>query len=441
MNKLETPFYLTEAQVSKHPLLAIIKKSESGKLFKDIKIVEAGSRLNSSNKKLNFVRIIFKIKKIFMLEFLSSDTKWTKIDGMVIYNNKLQPEKTIYSNEYISSVNFFNKDLYEFLTSESFINESTEISPVKFSGGMFLKENFGSIAANIYEKLILGFALIIQSITAFFFLRWVYNEIKANYDSNYASTTSEDKLNQFLFKDQKKDEEAFSSYRVIINNITNVINNITKGLVLYGKPGTSKTYMVRRTLYFAGLKPNLDYTITKGSSASQADNIRIIYSTLYEFNGKISVFDDFDSALEDINVINLLKAALDSYPIRIISMPDIARNDQSVNSLPSKFEFTGKIIIITNKEKINTAIMSRIPSINVDFTEKEFLANIKHLLKYLNPTVSLAIKEEVLEYIEKSMIKNPSSSIDFRRFSAAVDMRIAYPNEWHDLVNAILYEK
>ena len=202
---------------------------------------------------------------------------------------------------------------------------------------------------------------------------------------------------------------------------------------------THNTHNVRRTLHFAGLQPEKDYVIVKGSSANPSQNIKIIYSTLYGYNGKIIVFDDFDSALEDANTVNLLKAALDSYPVRIVSMPDLAQFSAKDQPLPSRFEFTGRIIMITNKTRIDTALMSRTQTVAINFTPDEFERNIGAMLEFISPEVPASVKKEVFEYLTECVDRRPDIVIDFRRFSSMLDLRLAYPDEWKELCVPILY--
>jgi hypothetical protein len=214
------------------------------------------------------------------------------------------------------------------------------------------------------------------------------------------------------------------------------------GLFLLGDfTVTHNTYIVRRTLHFNKLVPEVDYAIVKGSTAKVEDNIKIIYSTLYKYNGKIIVFDDFDSALSDINTINLLKAALDSYPVRIISMPDLSTYSASSQPLPKKFEFSGRIIMITNMSKIDTAILSRTQSVALNFSTHDFKNNIEAMLKFINPEIDMKIKEEVYDYLHTSIIKNPNVTLDMRRFSSMVDIRMAYPHTWKELCKDVLYPR
>jgi hypothetical protein len=49
----------------------------------------------------------------------------------------------------------------------------------------------------------------------------------------------------------------------------------------------------------------------------------------------------------------------------------------------------------------------------------------------------MAIKEEVFEYV----CKQKNVTIDFRRFGAIVDIRVANPAKWKDLARGILSNK
>jgi hypothetical protein len=50
-----------------------------------------------------------------------------------------------------------------------------------------------------------------------------------------------------------------------------------KSLIIYGKPGTGKTHIVRRTFYFANMRPRTDYVIEKGSSLGLAETYQLFY--------------------------------------------------------------------------------------------------------------------------------------------------------------------
>jgi len=269
--------------------------------------------------------------------------------------------------------------------------------------------------------------------------KWVYDSIKVSAAEHGANKDAENALNDFLFKGQRSNDSAFEMYGSMVTNIQNLDRDNSRGLILYGMAGTGKSYIVRRTLYFMGKQPDDDYVIIKGSSADPKQNIKIIYSTLFEHNGKIIVFDDFDSVLEDENSINLLKAALDSYPVRVVSLPSMASYSATGAPLPNKFVFTGKIIMITNKRKIDPALLSITQSTKLDFDQKQFRRAITDTLNTINPEVPLQCKQDVLDFFEENLAKDPNVTIDFRRFAAMVDLRVAHPNDWKPLCRKVLY--
>jgi len=126
-----------------------------------------------------------------------------------------------------------------------------------------------------------------------------------------------------------------------LKNLTQmVINGITPSIVIVGSGGLGKTHTVKSTITESNIDEN-DYTFIKGYSTARG-----LYNALYDNNGKIIIFDDCDSVLDDRVAVNILKSALDSYDSREISwLAKMAKSDE----YPNKFEFTGRIIFISNK--------------------------------------------------------------------------------------------
>ena len=133
-----------------------------------------------------------------------------------------------------------------------------------------------------------------------------------------------------------------------LKNLTQmVINGITPSLIIVGEGGLGKTHSVKSTIIDANI-PETNYTFIKGYSTARG-----LYNTLYDHNGKIIIFDDCDSVLDDKVAINILKSALDSYDSREISwLTKMAKSDE----YPNKFEFTGQIIFISNKKNSRNCI-------------------------------------------------------------------------------------
>ena len=127
--------------------------------------------------------------------------------------------------------------------------------------------------------------------------------------------------------------------------------------VITGEGGLGKSFTVLKTLKAMGLvdinditpgqvvSPKKVFTQIKGFSTAKN-----MFRTLYENNGSTIIFDDCDSILKDAIAINILKAALDSYDKRVITWGAEMRGD---DDLPRSFEFTGKIVFISNRSRPN----------------------------------------------------------------------------------------
>ena len=146
--------------------------------------------------------------------------------------------------------------------------------------------------------------------------------------------------------------------------------------MITGEGGLGKTYTVTKTLEANGYKDISDladfqvgsiintrkcFTMIKGFSTAKG-----LYRTLFENNKSIVVFDDCDAVLKDPVALNLLKGALDSYGKRIISW----NADMKDDDLPRSFEFTGRVIFISNmdQDRIDQAIRSRSMMIDLSMT-------------------------------------------------------------------------
>lgn len=180
--------------------------------------------------------------------------------------------------------------------------------------------------------------------------------------------------------------------------------------------------------------------IGKGGGLS----IAAVYDLLFETRNKILILDDFDTPLRNEDTVNMLKAITDSYDKRILSISREKRmnsgQNQGSSETPSKFEYKGKLVIVTNlkKSEIDRALLSRAPAFEVSFNNKEIIEALQIMLEYINPNVSMEIKKEVLDYILILHKKNPEIQIDFRAFKNSVDARVGNPLYWKEMIQTIV---
>jgi hypothetical protein len=196
-----------------------------------------------------------------------------------------------------------------------------------------------------------------------------------------------------------------------------VITEVNPSCVILGDGGLGKTYTVKQQLTRAGFKEGIDFEFFSGTATAAG-----LYRLLYENNGKLIVFDDCDAVLKDPTAVNVLKAALDSFDVRKVSWISSLR----VDGLPQSFEFTGRIIFISNlgMDRIPEPIVSRSISIDLTMNAEEKLDRMEALLPTLEPNVVLAEKAEVLALLKahRAAIKN----LNLRTLIKAIRIRKTY---------------
>jgi hypothetical protein len=130
-------------------------------------------------------------------------------------------------------------------------------------------------------------------------------------------------------------------------------DGVVRGMVVTGPPGVGKSYGVEQVIREAAMMNKMSggsgntgmrFGMEKGAASPIG-----LYKLLYDYaeKGSVLVLDDCDSVLWDEVSLNLLKAALDSSPKRVISWRSESRALERAG-VPDQFEFKGSIIFITN---------------------------------------------------------------------------------------------
>jgi hypothetical protein len=264
-----------------------------------------------------------------------------------------------------------------------------------------------------------------------------------------------------------------------------------RSLIVYGGPGTGKTYTIMQTVEHNGLVKGEDYQKLSG----KASPIKI-YETLFMYRKSgLVIFDDLDSMWGNEDATNILKAALDTSPVREISWvsnqtinvskmshdrreelytqidrdlngetakappPEDEEDDEDLTprqlrakekaaakatsmspdkiKFPSSFEFTGRVIFISNlkKSEFDTAILSRSAKIDMTMTPEQILIRMRSILPTLGGTdVSIERKEELLDALIKQHAEGVFDQVTMREFTKGMDiLRSGAPN-WKDLL-------
>lgn len=209
-----------------------------------------------------------------------------------------------------------------------------------------------------------------------------------------------------------------------------------------GEGGLGKTFTVMETLRDTGLQDiskmeigarfdgQRGYIVVKGYSTAKG-----LFRTLYENRNQIIVFDDCDNVLKDPNAVNVLKAALDSYDVRMVTWN--AEGWGSDEDLPKSFEFTGGVIFISNlpKHKVPQAIRSRAMCADVSMTRAEVIERMRMIVsspKFM-PDFDDEMKLEALEFVAENAYNPMITELNLRSLVNVIKARAAKPDHWRRL--------
>lgn len=234
-------------------------------------------------------------------------------------------------------------------------------------------------------------------------------------------------------------------FTFVENLVSMVAAGIQTSAVITGEGGLGKTYTVTKTLHENGyadisdfdqmevgstIRRSKSFVTVKGFSTAKG-----LYRTLFENNDSIIVFDDCDAVLKDPVALNLLKGALDSYGKRIISWNADMRDDD----LPRSFNFTGRVIFISNlnQEKIDQAIRSRSVMVDLSMNLDQKIDRMQHIAMTAEflPEYSKQQKMDALALIRK--IGSNAREISLRTLIMITKIRSSNKN-WEDMAEYIL---
>jgi len=207
-----------------------------------------------------------------------------------------------------------------------------------------------------------------------------------------------------------------------------VVSGATPSLLVMGEGGLGKTHTVTETIKDNSLAES-EWVTFKGYSTARG-----LYNTLFDHNGKLILFDDCDSVLEDKVAINILKSALDSYETRQITwMARMTKSDE----YPNQFNFTGRVIFISNKNKskIDGAILSRSLTVDLTMTPSEKIERMRFILNDILPEYSLEVKSDSLNFLEQM---KESANLNLRTLIMISKIRGQFPDTWKNLATYMI---
>lgn len=208
--------------------------------------------------------------------------------------------------------------------------------------------------------------------------------------------------------------KRWKGYRLFLDMVAKGIN---KACIAYGTGGVGKTYNAQQVFDANGLE---EFTEGHFPGSDNYDYIKItgkvtpmkMYAMMYEHNGKILMFDDCDSVLQDETSVNILKGALDTSgdgTINYGSGKKVKGSDGE--EIPQRFAFNGQVVFISNLDTndMPQPLISRSTTIDLSMTPSETMTMLKDIsphMKFRNAKgVALEVEEEhrnaAIEFMDK----------------------------------------
>jgi len=412
-------------------------------------LFEKENYLESNYNKFTSLPKIGKVFKVpYIIPFIRNKNTFYGIKYILPNGNSFRITSLNHSFKEIISIDLFtatNLDPIIVLTNLKKIKSPKDLGDIlnlSFNSKDFKSKEHPLIKESTMDKLekfnfIVGVILPLVSLTI---ILGSYG-VKAykTYKEKQVYFNSQLNKDEAFFKNTVDDQNDFKVYATLYNLVDVLINTKRTSLLINGRPGTGKTFTVKRRLFQNNKIEGKDYILIKGST-----DLEGLYESLFDYRKKLIIFDDCDSLFDSDDFVNIMKAVTDSSPRRLVSLrtgTQITPGGSELGSelkTPKIFDFTGKIIIITNlpTSDIPPAIISRTGAYTVKISDNDMLKRIKRIMVDIRPNVDIKYKEEVLNYLIEIHKKHPNMNFDLRIFSYAIDDRMSGIKDWKSMVKS-----
>lgn len=243
-------------------------------------------------------------------------------------------------------------------------------------------------------------------------------------------------------------------FAIIEDLVKGVFRGTTRSLFLCGGAGMGKSYLVQETL--SDLDPDgedINWFFVSGKIGATG-----LFTAAYEARERhqVLVVDDADGFLKDETALNLVKALTDTKRHRRVTWgSEYKFIDKSGQSIPKSFEFSGSIIIITNKNLTELAkgganqehleaIVDRAAVVTVDIeTQRDRVIRLREVARTANlfqeAGLTVEQEEEVLSFIDQN--RHAMNRISFRTALKVANYRKNYADNWQELARLTEFQK
>lgn len=230
-------------------------------------------------------------------------------------------------------------------------------------------------------------------------------------------------IERIAYEDQLEDLKAL---------IALTVKGASNALFIAGRGGVGKTFTVEETLNKMGLRDGDGYFKQTGSASAAG-----IYRLLFQHRKDVVLFDDADGALADQDGRNLIKAATDTKKVRKLAWAKNAKNlvdgdeitDAQIDAgmLPTNYEFTGRIIFISNlpinKLDPDRALRTRALMISIDPTDEEVLNFMRKIVGKIPLEDGLTLDEGERDAVIDLIDGGAKEDLNIRKLVRSLNIR------------------
>lgn len=262
-------------------------------------------------------------------------------------------------------------------------------------------------------------------------------------------------------------EKKWSDPDLVFNDIEKLTKIVAtggaNGLIVAGMAGMGKTFHVEKEMKALQGSPEGPTATWRHRKGAKLSPFGLYMDLFMNRNDMTLVYDDSDSVWNDKDSVNILKSAIDTYKVRKVSWPsrstvnlelmDAEEKEDYMTSLydamknspedvgtkiklPSEFDFTSRIIFISNmpaakfdKDPNMSAIKSRSFFMDVQLKREDVVNRIRSILPFIEPEVNMDDKLLILEQLAQS-----EHTLTMRAVVAAIAIKKAGLNDWERLV-------
>jgi len=232
-----------------------------------------------------------------------------------------------------------------------------------------------------------------------------------------------------------KDRLSFEQQLQDLENLLKltVVAGSSNAIFIAGRGGIGKTHTTEKVLSKLGFEDGKQYFKNTGSISTAG-----LYSLMFKYKNQIIFFDDSDDVFKDQSSRNLIKAATDTKKIRKLVWNKQGSNviepgemtDEEIlegGNIPRFFEFTGKIIFISNMkpDKLDPdgAIRTRAFMVDIDPTEEEIYDFMDKIVEFIPIEGGIVLDIKERKYVVQ-LLRNSKSkqTANLRKLSRGLNM-------------------